>query len=306
MKRYTFKLALILTLLVGNAMAADDLKTYYENQKAEIRPSFTAPQLGSQVSLRIANGQSRSGILMKLGSDSITLMSETGTTIHYKRSALHETSRAQFFAEDYAHVKALEKTRQYKGELHKNHLAQQAAEIHDGRISVSAKTEKSSDKKVEKEERELKQSGEKRVYTTTTKTYTEQVNLNIDIYNQAVHPDTFSLEYFFFGQRIAKGEQTDKKDDEVSPGTLSVKDKGLRKVTIDSRGKKSIKLVSKPFIITKTEVDTGSRYSSNREPSVAGNESAGWLVLLLYDGRILDRKASSSTYLSDEWIEKYR
>ncbi|QBG46812.1 hypothetical protein EGM51_05155 [Verrucomicrobia bacterium S94] len=307
MKQGFFKYMPILTLLSVSVMAADDLKTYYERQKAEMMTQFIAPQLGSQVSFRIANGEPRSGILMKLGRDSITLMSETGATINYKRTALHESSRAQFFAADYAHVKALEQTRLYKDQLRKDYMEQQAAGVHDGRISVTADTEKSSRKDVEKEERELKNSGEKRVFTTTTRTYTDVVKLEVDVYNLATHPDTFSLKYYFFSQRVIKGDaqQNKQKTDEVPPGTVTVKNDGVRKVTVDSRERITVELTSEPFIITKTEIDNGSNYSSNREPVVKGDETAGWLVLLMYDGRILDRKASSNTYLSDDWIRKY-
>ena len=301
------KLVLILTVTVcASVRAADDLKTYYEKQKAELAPTFKAPQLGSQVTVKTAAGQSRTGILMKLDAASISLMTETGN-VSYKRLVLHESSRALFFAEDYAHVKALEMARLYKNDLHKENIAEQAAGIHEGRISVSAKSEKTSDKKVEKEERENKKSGEKRTTTTTTKTYTELQKLKISVANNATHSDSFTLKCIFFSQRISKGSV--KKSEEGAdsiPKTIKQQSDSVKKVSVDARGRTSIEISSEPFIVTKTEISTGSSYSSNREPVVSGEESAGWLALLMYDAQVMDKKASAKGYLSDEWVNKYK
>jgi len=300
---------LVVLLAAMGSFATDDLKTYYEKQKAEMLPGFVAPQLGSQVSFKIASGQMRTGILMKLSADSISLMSDTGATMAYKRTALHETSRAQFFAEDYAHVKALELTRGYKEELHRGYVAEKAAGVHDGKIAVTAKSSKKSDKSVEKEDREIKSTGEKRVYTTTTRTYTDVTELKINVSNFATHSDSFSLKYCFFGQRISKGESNNKKKkedtDEVKPGTLSLKSDGMKKVTVDPRSRKIVEVKSEPYVITKTELDTGSGHST-KDPVEKGDESAGWLVILMYDGQVLDAKASHKSYLADDWIRKYK
>jgi hypothetical protein len=95
----------------------EDLKAYYEQQKAEIAPSFKAPQLGSEITISLAAGQKRTGILMKLNDSEVSLMTDAGS-VHYKKSALHEISRASLFADDFAHAKAMERTREYKQQVH--------------------------------------------------------------------------------------------------------------------------------------------------------------------------------------------
>lgn len=306
MKRGILLVALILAI---SSFAADDLKSYYEKQKAEILPTFSAPQLGSQVTIKITNGQTRTGILMKLSADSLSLMSDTGATMDYKRTALHETSRAQFFAGDFAHIKALELTKEYKDKLHAGYVAEKEAGVHDGRITVTAKSEKENDKEVEKEERENKNTGEKRVYTTTTRTYQDVINLKVNVANFATHADSFTVKYCFFGQRVSKGERNNNKKnkdtDEIKPGTLSLKSEGVKKVSVDPRGRKTVDIKSEPFVITKTELDTGTGYT-NRDPAVKGEESAGWLVILMYGDRVLDTQASHKSYLSESWIKKYK
>ena len=299
-----FKIALILLVASSSTvLAVDDIKSFYEKQKAELLPAFKAPQMGSQVTIKTAASQSRTGILMKLDSASLSLMTETGNAT-YKRMALHESSRSQLFAEDFAHVKSLEKTRLYKKQLHKENEAERAADFHDGSISVSAKSEKSSDKEVEVEERENKLTGEKRTNTKITRTYTEVQELKITAANNATHSDTFTLKCIFFSQQISKGStKKNDEDNDSIPKTIKKQSDSIKQITIDARSRSSIELSSEPFIVTKIEASSGY---SNRNPLISGEESAGWLVLLMYDGEILDKKASAKTYLADNWINKYK
>ena len=139
---------MILVWVSSSVFAAEDLKSYYEKQKAEIAPAFVAPSLGSEVRLKLSGGQVRSGILMKLSASSISVMTDSGM-VDYKRSVLHESSRADFFVEDFAHVKAIEKTQEYKKQLNMTEAAKQAANIHEGSLYVSAKIDKSENKEVE-------------------------------------------------------------------------------------------------------------------------------------------------------------
>ena len=122
------KLTLIFIVTACTSHASDDLKAYYEKQKSEIALTFRPPQLGSQVTIRTAAGQSARAFSMKLDVASISLMTETGN-VSYKRLALQESSRALFFAKDFAHVKALGMTRLYKNNLHKENVADQAAGV---------------------------------------------------------------------------------------------------------------------------------------------------------------------------------
>jgi hypothetical protein len=299
------KILLTTALLLSfccSTRAAEDLKVYYEAQKAEILPSFKAPQLGSEVTLKLASGQSRTGILMKLSPVSLSLMTETGNAT-FQRMALHESSRAVFFAEDFAHVAALEKTREYRQEVMKETQAEEQANIHDGRISVSAKNTKTNEKDEKVEETENKRTGEKRKQSTVTRTYGETQQLKITVYNSTAHSDTFSLEWFFFSKNVAKGgtekeREKDKKDD-----VPKLQNSAKKQVTLDGLAQLEIEINSNPYVVTRTETSTGGN-SGRNEPRTTGAESAGWLVLLKYNDEILDKKASAKSYLDDDWIKQ--
>lgn len=299
-----------LTVLVCISCCAvygsDDLRAYYEKQKSAVLPMFEAPQLGSQVTIKFKSGESRTGILMKLDAETLTLMSDSGLSRSYARSALHDTSRAQFFAEDYAHALAVEQTRRYKEQRYKENKAELAADVHDGRITVSFKTEKNSEKKIEEKESKNKNSGNTNTSRTHIRTNYEVVKLRISAANVATHPDTFMLKAYFFGERVAKNIKKQKKDgDAVTPGMLSIKNQVQKQITLDSRGRQVIEMESEPYKITKTETENHKGIVS-RDPVISGDESAGWLVILMHDSTILDKKASHAAYLSDDWINKYK
>lgn len=306
MSWFKYGLAALLGISCCQTYGADDLRAYYEKQKAAVLPMFQAPALGSQVTIRFKSGESRTGILMKLNAGSLTLMSDSGMSRDYQRTALHDTTRTQFFAEDYAHALAVEQTRRYKEQQHQENKAEQEAGVHDGRISVSFKTEKDSDKKIEEQEKENKNSGNTNSSRTITRTSTEIVKLKVNVANVATHPDAFTLKYYFFGESIAKNMKKKKGDDEaVKPGALSIKNKDQQNISLAARGRQTIEVESEPFIITKTEIEN-HKGIVNRDPSVTGDESAGWLVILMHGSTILDKKASHSEFLSDEWISRYK
>ncbi|WP_372807745.1 hypothetical protein [Pontiella sp.] len=294
--------------LAATHAKAEDLKAYYEKQKAEIAPTFTPPKLGSEVSVTLAAGQTRKGILMKLNTEELELITDTGTMVAYKRTALHESSRADFFAEDYAHAMALEKTREYKQELHLSGIAEEQANTHDGRISVTLKSEKSVDKESEEEEKENENSGVTTTTTTTTRSQTEVDHLKITVANNTTHPDSYTLEYYFFGETVSKSNR-DRDEEDENEGKISIVDGGTRRVTVDARKRLVEEVSSKPFVVEKITVETersNSDYTSDPRVTEKGTESAGWLVLLKYGGDILDKKASSNKFLEDEWMNNLR
>jgi hypothetical protein len=294
--------------MVATHAKAEDLKAYYEQQKAEIAPTFTPPKLGSEVSVTLAAGQIRKGILMKLDAEELELITDSGTMVSYKRTAFHESSRADFFAEDYAHAKALEKTREYKQELHLSGIAEEQANNHDGRISVTLKSDKSVDKESEEDEKENENSGVTTTTTTTKRSQTEIDHLKITVANNTTHPDTYTLEYYFFGESVYKSNR-DRDEEPDDEGKISIVDGGTRRVTVDARRRQVEEISSKPFIVEKVTVDSersNSDYSSDPRITEKGTESAGWIVLLKYGGDILDKKASSNKFLEDEWMNNLR
>jgi hypothetical protein len=292
------------TLAMASAADPGELKAYYETQKEQIAPAFSAPPLGSEIELGLVSGQTRKGILMKLGADAITAMSEAGDTMVYKRHMLNEATRARFFAEDFAHVLALERTREYKRQLLADNLAEEAANTHEGSISVSAKVGKTSEKTVEEDERENKQSGEKFEIRITTRTYTEVQKLDVTVSNPTTHPDTYTLECYFFAEPVSRGQpRREPKDGEGKPGEnegIKLQGKTTRTVTVPARSRQTITVESEPFTIEKVEV------SGNREPRESGEEGAGYLVVLKHGSRVLDRKASAKGYMDTEWLHRFQ
>ncbi|MDF7806004.1 hypothetical protein P4E94_01045 [Pontiellaceae bacterium B12219] len=297
----TLTTAIALALCTA-ALAAEDLKGYYEAQKTALRSQFSPPQLGSQVTFRLASGQSRTGILMKLSPDSLSLMSETGNAT-FQRMALHESSRTVFFAEDFAHVSALEKTREYRNKQRAASLAEEQANIHDGRISVSAKTTKTNEKDEKVEEKENQRTGEKRKHSTITRTYSETQHLKIAVFNSTAHPDSFTLEWYFFSKNVSKGGTEKERENDKKDDTPKLQNSAKKQVTLEGLTQLEIEMNSSPFVMTRIEKYTGGNTGRN-EPRTTGEENAGWLVLLKYNGEILDKKASAKSYLGDDWIQQ--
>ncbi|VGO12857.1 hypothetical protein PDESU_01411 [Pontiella desulfatans] len=308
--KQTLLLIIALATLAASSMA-EDLRAYYEKQKAEFAPLFNAPALGTEVSFKMLSGQERKGILMKLAEDELSVMNETGTTVSIKRTALHESARAVFFAEDFAHVMALEKTQEYKQQLHIEGVAEEQANTHDGRISVIVKSDKSVDKDTEEDENENEKTGATTTTTTTTRSQTEVVNLRVTVANNTTHSDTYTLEWYFFGESVVKmnSRNGEKTDEEKAAGKVTIFDGGTRKVTVGARARNQETIASKAFVVEKVTVETersNSDHSGDPRVTESGTESAGWLVLLKYGGTIMDKKASSRKFMEDEWMGQLR
>lgn len=275
------------------ATRADDLKDYYERQKAEVMPSFKAPEPGSEITIVLMAGQKRTGILMKLNAEEVEIMADAGS-LTYRRGALHESTRTQLFAEDYANAIAIERTRAYKQELLSQQLQEEQGGLHEGSISVTSKVDKTFDKAEENDEKENKQTGDTITITTTTKTTKETQQLAVTVANTTTHSDTYTLAWYFFAEPLADGHAT-------------VHDSDSATITVEARKRIRHNIVSKPFTIVETAVQRENpTYSHTQDPTItkSGQENAGYLVLLKYGDAILDAKASSSTYLSQEWLDK--
>ncbi len=294
--KFWIKLVLCLMpfLIPSGYAQGEDLRAYYEQKKAEVMPTFTTPELGSEVTLKMASGQTRTGVLMRLNAEEISIITDAGDTVSYKRGMLHESTRAQFFAEDFAHVKAMELTRQYSKEIQLGALAEEEANTHEGRLDVTAKTEKKADTEKEEKEGENRES-EKTVTRTTTRTEIQSQILTVSISNLTSHPDTYSLHWYFISEDAA-GDK------------ISVHESGTKKVTVDARKRITETVKSKDYKWVKAStVHTGATgYSSEPRIKESGEEPAGYLIILKYNDEILDAKASSKTFLGEEWMQKVR
>ncbi|MBT8043059.1 MAG: hypothetical protein KJN98_07800, partial [Pontiella sp.] len=228
-------LLILLMVVHGSAPArADELKRYYEEQVELFKTAFQAPMPGSEIRLKLAGGQTRTGILMKLSADEISVMTDSGM-VSYRRLAVHESVRARFFAEDFAHAMALDKIREFRQQQMQDTLREQLADTHDGGLVVVARADKSSDKSVDEEERESR-SGTSFTITTATRTYTLIQNLKITVSNRTNHPDTYALEWYFYASP-------------VGTGNLLVHDKGGRRVPVDSMKRVVETVASKSYVV---------------------------------------------------------
>lgn len=178
-------------------------------------------------------------------------------------------------------------------------MAEEQANLHEASLAVSAKVEKSSESESENEDKKSKNSGEINTTTTTTKTRTEVQRLKATITNATTHPDTYTVEWFFLGKAV----KTDDKADE-SPTTIHSTDS--KKVTVEARKRTFVDIASDPFVIQKIETNRSSGYSGDARIKESGVENEGWIVRLKYGSEILDQKASSSIFASDEWTSKLR
>jgi hypothetical protein len=227
---------------------------------------------------------------MKLNHTEVSLMTDAGSVI-YKKTALHDSSRTLLFAEDYAHNKALERTRAYKQQLHAEGVKEQLAGTHAGSISVTSKVEKKSGKEIDEDKND--QTGTIRS-TTTTKNKHETQKLTVKISNITTHPDTYTLAWAFFAKPITGGD-------------VSIHDNGSEDITVEARQRAQHAITAKMLTATETTIDQNSSNSKNpKDPKVkkSGQKPAGYVVVLKHGDTVLDKKASSSTYLSDGWLEK--
>jgi len=294
-----FDIALVLGLILfcGTVCAdtAEELKAYYEKQKAEIAAKFTPPELGIETTITLLGGKKRTGILMKLNAAEVALMTGAGM-VSYKPEALDDSTRVRLFAEDYAHLKAVEKLNEFKQQRFIENIHAEQAGLHEGRISVSAKTEKDSDRRVEEEERESRKTGASTTIRTTTKTETEIQKLTITVANNTTHPDTYTLSWYFLARSVG-GDR------------IRVHDRGSQEIAVPARQRERVSVSSQACIEETIEVErSSSEGGGGQDPkiSTSGTESAGYVVLLKHGDTLLDAEASASTFLSEEWMKRFR
>jgi len=281
----------------GNESAAVPTE---EMIRAQLRERFQAPDTGSEITVRMAVGTTRTGIMTALTEDSVTL--QIGKmSLTYKSSALHKKTRYILFADDYADARLGEHMRKLQLQRHLQHAESRQDDAqkhipevkHEGRIAVLSKVAKKSDRDVKEEEKVGKKTGETRTITTTTKTRSETPKLTVTIYNPTTHQDTYTLEWYCF----AKPSHGDR---------ITARDRGTEKITVGSRKRVRHDIIAKAMVTRETTVDRENANGHSQDPYVSetGEECAGYLVLLKHGDIILDRKASSKKYLTNEWLAR--
>ena len=157
---------------------------------------------------------------------------------------------------------------------------------HAASISVSCKVEKKSDRR-EKHYEKKKRDGDFIEVSTDIRTKSETPTLMVTICNNTDHPDSYSMEWYCFARTVI-GDQ------------IITHDRGSEEVHVKARKHCKKTITFKP--ITYLEESTQRGESPDVKVKEGGMENAGYLVILKYGDVILDKEASSSRYLADDWL----
>ena len=162
---------------------------------------------------------------------------------------------------------------------------------HAGRLSVICKVEKDSDRNEEETERPNRITGDIVIITTCTKTKSETPALAVTISNNTTHPDAFTLEWYSYA---------------TLPGGKNIitNDSGSENITVAARGRCKESITPRTMTLTETTVEIEYANGDVSDPKITetGRIYAGYLMLLKHGDTILDKKASSKNYLTDQWI----
>ena len=281
----TAKSMILCGLLVGFWMLAvpaqsEDLKAYYEKQKAEIAPTFTAPELGSEVTVVLLDGQERTGVLKQLTDNGVQLLSD-GTLVTFRKHELLEGSCPHLFADDYAHVEAIKRTRVYK----QGHAKRVRDNIHEASLSVSTKNKKSSSSETENKDAEAGS------WDINTKTRNMVKTLVVSIANRTTHADSYTLKWYFFAQ-------------DLDQNSIVIQSLGSEKIELEGKQRVKREIVSKEYTtetITRNWVACCGKSTSSQEKK--GVQERGYLVLLKCGDEVVARQASSKSYLDPDWLK---
>ncbi len=266
-------------MLAASAQSPAELKAYYEKQKVEIAKNFTGPELKSEITVVLKNGEGKTGVLRQLSDNGVQLLAG-GTLVTYRKRHLNEATCAQLFAEEYAHAEAIRRTRAYK----RGHTKRVQDTAHKGSLSVRSKVKETRDQKTEVKEIE------EGTWNIETKDFTRVQNLKVTVVNRTSHPDTYSLEWYFFVK--------DKKGSRVT-----IHSKGSKEITLKGRQKGTHEVASKEYASQKLARGWVACCGMSADyEDVTGVDVEGYLVVLKCGNEVLARDASAKRYLDPDWI----
>ena len=260
---------------------AEDLRTYYEQQKLELAKTFVAPEAGAEITLVLLDGEEKSGVIRHLSETGVQILSDNAL-VTFRKHELDEASCAQLFADEYAHVEAIKRTRAHK----QGSAVRTQRNTHQGKLSVLTEVERDGTRDVKNKDHTDGATTE-----TETKTQTEVRNLKISVANRMAHPDTYTVKWYFFAQDMNK--------DSIyiqSRGSKEIQLKGREQVkhTISSEGC-TTKKVARNYTAC-----CGKSTSSEKKSGVM---ERGYLVVLKCGDEVLSREASSKHYLDPDWVK---
>jgi len=271
---------------------ANELKNYYETQKAELLKNFKAPAIGSMVTIKLVGGMTRTGKLVALNPDSVTLELPVGP-ITYKKKLLNNATRRKLFAEDYANQVAIQRTLELKAK--KYGTSRKQAEMHTARLSVKADLDK--DRKVEKiEGKHNPNSNNDNVRITRKATESQTYKLDITLSNPTPNTDTYQLEWYF----MSRG---------VNGKSSSVMcEKGSKEFTIEGRKRIKHTVTSKTLTNGSSKQSGGNDRGDRNTPKAraSGSVYTGYVVLVRHGDKILAKASNNNSFLKEDWLEKLK
>ena len=271
-------------MLAAPAQSTEDLKAYYEKQKAEIEKNFTGPELKSEITIVLKDGEEKTGVLRQLSDNGVQVLAD-GVLATYRKRELSEASCAKLFAEEYAHAEAIKRTRAYK----RGHAQRVQLNTHKGSLSVITRTERDGSRDVTNKEHEDGATTE-----TETKVQTEVRTLKVSVSNQTTHSDRYTLKWYFFAQNM--GEE-DVYIQSRGSKVIDVKGKSRVKHEVASQGC-SVKKVAHNYTAC-----CGKSTSSEKKSGVL---EKGYLIVLKCGDEVVDRQASDKRYVDPDWIKLCR
>lgn len=270
-------------MLVSPAQSGEDLKAYYESQKAELVKSFTAPELKSEITIGLANGEEKSGVLRQLSDNRVRILAD-GALLTYGKHELNEATCAQLFAEEYAHAEAIKRTRVHK----RGSATRSQKQIHKASLNVGSTNQRTSSNQTENKE------VEEGSWNNETKTRTLVKTLEVSIANQMPHADTYTLKWYFFAQKLGQDQ-------------VVIHSQGSEKIKLEGKQLVKRKVMSEAYatdtITRNWEACCGKSTSSQKK---SGVEEKGYLVVLKCGNEVVVRKASSKLYLDPDWFKLNR
>lgn len=273
-------LTLLCSVFLAPAAMAEDYKAYYEKQKASLKTGFAAPALNTDLTLHLKDGTEYTGSLAQLTEGGVQIMVDE-IPMSFRKHELSEQTCAKLYAEEYAHVEAMTRTRAYRDKVKSG---QGGPAKHIAVLTVKNKVDRASEREGSTEQKE------EGTWERETTTRTSVQNLDITIANRSAQADSYSIEWYFFSEKV----------DEKG---IRIHSQGSADVKVDA-GRQIKRAVKSESYVTKKKVNNfvaccGKATYNEKQ---LGLDDKGYLVVVKCGDKVLTRKASNKAYLNVDWV----
>jgi hypothetical protein len=170
-------------------------------------------------------------------------------------------------------------------------------------LGAGPKVSLTVDDKTERNEETDEKIRENRTYgydvTTTTDTETEICVLKGKVMMRGVARCDCQLEWAFLSE---------KSKDSKNKAEVVIFSPGKKEITLQENVAMEMPVLSATFVheVISYDFPSSNNSSSSSYDKTTGGVYKGYIVLVTFNGEILDKASNSSRYLKDEWIEKVR